>query len=257
MEHVDEYSDAMLTAMDLVWGEGFMAPGGPGNVSQMLRGLETRGRHLLDVGCGQGAPACLMASEHGATVMGIDLEAHLVRRAAARAQRLGLEGAVEFQHVTVGPLAFADDSFDIVTISGALTQIEDKLDMLSECFRVLKPGGAISCYDWMTPGGSPGPEMLQWFDLEGLTYALQTPEQHHVLLESAGFECVAQRDKSAWYCKQAGVEYARMQGALGDSLRQVLGVDEASRFIEAWRLLVRLCDKGHLLQVYTQARRSF
>lgn len=51
MEHVDEYSDAMLTAMDLVWGEGFMAPGGPGNVSQMLRGLETRGRHLLDVGC--------------------------------------------------------------------------------------------------------------------------------------------------------------------------------------------------------------
>ncbi len=27
MDHVDKYNEAMLAAMDLIWGEGFMAPG--------------------------------------------------------------------------------------------------------------------------------------------------------------------------------------------------------------------------------------
>lgn len=27
MAHVDEYDETMLAAMDLIWGEGFMAPG--------------------------------------------------------------------------------------------------------------------------------------------------------------------------------------------------------------------------------------
>jgi len=37
---------------ELVWGEGYMAPGGPGDVAKMLDGIDTRAKRILDIGCG-------------------------------------------------------------------------------------------------------------------------------------------------------------------------------------------------------------
>lgn len=45
MEHENEYGDSMVATLELVWGEGFMAPGGEGNVTKMVEGLELDGRH--------------------------------------------------------------------------------------------------------------------------------------------------------------------------------------------------------------------
>ena len=252
MSHTDEYTDAMLAAMDLIWGEGFMAPGGPGHVQQMVAGLELAGARVLDIGCGQGAPACLLAAD-GASVVGTDLEAHLLHRANARARRSGVAERVRFIHVAPGPLGFADASFDAVLISGALTQVADKLAMYRECRRVLKPGGVLSCYDWMKPAGQLSAAMLEWFELEGLTYELRTPEEHLALLAEAGFEDARCRDKSAWYRRESAREHARLEGELQPRLLELLGRHETEQFIESWRLLALLCERGELLQFYTRA----
>lgn len=255
MGHKDEYTDAMLAAMDLIWGEGFMAPGGAGNVAQMSRGLDLSGRCVLDIGCGQGRPACIVARDYGADVVGTDLEGHLLRRARLRARDAGLADRVRFVQVGPGALNFADASFDLVMISGALTQVADKLAMYRECLRVLKPGATLSCYDWMTPTGEHSAEMRYWFELEGLTYELRTPREHLALLAEAGFTKGACRDKSAWYRREAASEYTRLSGALRSRLTALLGPDETARFIEAWRMLAHLCEQGELLQVYTRAVR--
>ena len=91
MSHDNEYHDNMIRMLELIWGEGFMAPGGPGNVSKMLAGLEPRGKHLLDIGCGIGGPALEMSRTHGAIVTGIDLEAPLIERANANSRDSGLD----------------------------------------------------------------------------------------------------------------------------------------------------------------------
>ena len=44
LSHTDEYTAAMPEAMDLIRGEGFLAPGGEGHVRQMVRGPEPGGR---------------------------------------------------------------------------------------------------------------------------------------------------------------------------------------------------------------------
>ncbi|MEO1078418.1 MAG: methyltransferase domain-containing protein [Pseudomonadota bacterium] len=242
--------------MDLIWGEGFMAPGGVGNVEQMVRGLDLHDRDVLDIGCGQGEPACILAREHGARVAGTDLEAHLVERARERAAAAGLETRVSFCLAKPGPLDFADESFDCIVCSGAMTQIEDKRSMYRECLRVLRPGGTLSCYDWMKPPGPLSKDMHYWFELEGLTYALRTPDEHLDLLRDAGFSRISQRDKSAWYREEAAREYERLRGAWRGRLEAILGAEETTRFIEDWRMLVRLCENGELLQVYTQATKE-
>ena len=253
MDHTDEYDDAMLAAMDLIWGEGFMAPGGEGNIDLLVGDLNLTGKRVLDIGCGQGRPACILAEKYGATVVGTDLEAHLVKRSIARAEKMGLSELTEFLQVKPGPLTFPDNSFDMVVSSGAFTQIDDKLAMYRECLRVLKPGGVLSCYDWMKSAGEYSQDMLYWFELEGLTYAMLTPDEHLALFQQAGFNQASCDDRSAWYRNNAHKEYQQLSTSLYDDIVTLIGQKDADHFVEDWRALTVVCDKEEMLQVYSRA----
>ena len=74
MAYEIEYNDAMTTMLELIWGVGFMAPGGEGNIARLVEGLEIRDRRILDIGCGIGGPAFVLASNYGAHVVGADIE---------------------------------------------------------------------------------------------------------------------------------------------------------------------------------------
>jgi ubiquinone/menaquinone biosynthesis C-methylase UbiE len=108
-------------------------------------------------------------------VVATDLEPPLIDRARRRAARLGLSDRTEFEVVTPGPLTFEDESFDLVVGSGGVAQAADKLGIFRECLRVLQPGGTISGYDWMRSEGECSEDMRYWFEMEGLTYAMETP----------------------------------------------------------------------------------
>ena len=163
-EHENEYHDNMVAMLELIWGSGYMAPGGPGNVARLLRGLETRDKRILDVGCGIGGPALEMATTHGAEVVGIDLEAPLIKRAQRAAAERGIANRARFQVVEPGPFPFDDHSFDIVLSSGAVTQTNDTAGIIADCFRVLKPGGCFTCYEWMRIDAPYSDDMLRWLE---------------------------------------------------------------------------------------------
>jgi phosphoethanolamine N-methyltransferase len=185
--------------------------------------------------------------------VGTDLESHLIARSIDRATKLGLEKQTQFITVKPGPLLFDDNSFDVIISSGAFTQIEDKLSMYKECLRVLKPGGTLSCYDWMKSPGEFSEDMLYWFKLEGLTYAMKTPEEHQALLLAAGFSTVTCTDKTPWYKQKAREEYNLIKTQLYPEVEALLGKAEADLFEEDWRALVVVCEKNEMLQVYTRA----
>jgi len=255
MTHEDEYHDNIVTMLELVWGKGYMAPGGPGNVAKMLSGIDARGKRILDIGCGIGGPALEMASTHGANVVGIDLEAPLVARAAQSATDLQLADQCTFQTVVAGPLPFADESFDIVISAGAFTQIADKSGILAEAFRILKPGGYLSCYDWLKPAGEYSEDMRQWFKLEGLTYELETFSGYRDLFIDCGFTDVVAEDATDWYRIEARREYELVRGDLFPRMVELLGQEDADHFVENWRAMVVVIDKGEMLQGYCRGRR--
>jgi len=245
----------MVALLELIWGPGYMAPGGEGNVLRMVRGLDLEGARVLDIGCGIGGPACLLAGRHGARVVGIDLEAPLVERARRRARELGVDGRAEFRVVEPGPLAFPDARFDLVLSSGALTQTPDKPAVYRECLRVLAPGGWLSTYDWMKPPGDYSPDMRAWFELEGLSYHMDTPADTQRLLCETGFEAVRVEDRSPWYRRRVRQEYEALRGELYPRAVELLGRAQADHFVEDWRVMARVCEKGEMLQVYSRGRR--
>ena len=50
MDENDLYSDAYNDFLAAVWGEGYLSPGGPEEVSRILEGLDLTGARMLDIG---------------------------------------------------------------------------------------------------------------------------------------------------------------------------------------------------------------
>ena len=83
------YHEKLIGMLERVWGDGWLSPGGPGEIARLLEGLDLRGKSVLDIGCGAGGIDVLLVEAHGALyVTGIDVEdgvlAHARERAAMR-----------------------------------------------------------------------------------------------------------------------------------------------------------------------------
>lgn len=250
-----EYNDNMVNMLELIWGEGYMAPGGQGNVAKLLEGTNPGGKCILDIGCGIGGPAMDMVRLHGAQVVGVDLEAPLIQRANAAARLAGLQDHCTFKCVEAGPLQFPDSAFDIVVSSGAITQTPDKAAIFAEIMRVLRPGGFFSCYEWMKADGEPSDDLRYWIEVEELTYAFETLAGYAESLRAAGFDDVTTTDASDWYRAEARREYALVKGDLYEPMVRLLGQEVADHFVEDWRALVVVCDSGEMRQGYCRGRK--
>ncbi|HEY8303664.1 MAG TPA: class I SAM-dependent methyltransferase [Solirubrobacteraceae bacterium] len=96
-----------------------------------------RPARVLDVGCGEGHFAALLARE-GAEVMAVDVAAEPLRRALARAPDLDVR-LVEPE----ATLPLEDASFDVVWAGEVIEHVADTRGWLSELRRVLRSGGAL------------------------------------------------------------------------------------------------------------------
>ena len=112
---------------------------------------------ILDVGCATGANTLAYAEHYpDAQVWGIDCAPAFLRFAHALAESRGL--AVHYRQMNAEQLAFEDESFDLVVshIVGHETSPKALPRVIAECWRVLKPGGAVLHMDVPTQVGFVG-----------------------------------------------------------------------------------------------------
>ena len=106
------------------------------------------GQRVLEIGCGTGIITLAIASQVG-QVVATDLTPEMVAVAQGKAREKGIEN-IEFRVCDGYHLADADSSFDAVLLFNLLHVVEDPAALLSEAYRLLKPGGclitATDCY---------------------------------------------------------------------------------------------------------------
>ncbi len=250
--HVNEYDDDMVAMLELIWGKGFMAPGGAENVRRIVRGLDLSDKLVHDIGCGIGGGDLVLAGQFNARVIGVDLEAPLLERARRYAEDAGLAGRIEYRHAEMGPFAFDDETFDVVYSSGAFIHNPDKAAMFAEVKRVLKPGGTVAIYDWMCGPDPYSDDMHRWIELEGLTFSMETVETYATLLEQAGFSNVTCESDGGWYQKRAREECVQLEGSLKEAMIETLGAETYEHFLEDWRALIIVLDGGEMRPGYVR-----
>ncbi|ADV84480.1 class I SAM-dependent methyltransferase [Terriglobus saanensis] len=104
-------------------------------------GNPANGTKLLELGCGPGLYACRFAKDFPqVTATGIDLSKRLIRRARARAANLQLQNCT-FLVGDAQALSQLAHSVDAVIVSRLFLIVPDREAVLTEIFRVLRPGG--------------------------------------------------------------------------------------------------------------------
>ncbi|WP_194817992.1 class I SAM-dependent methyltransferase [Nocardia sp. XZ_19_385] len=113
-------------------------------------------RVVLDAGCGPGLYATELLAR-GAHVIAFDQSANMI----ALARRHATEQLSVRQHDLTQPLYWlAENSIDICLLALVLHYIEDRITLLRELRRVLRPGGHLiistshPTADWLAAGGS-------------------------------------------------------------------------------------------------------
>ena len=106
------------------------------------------GQTILDLGCGAGFDTLLAAKKVGPNgkVIGIDVTPQMIVKARNNAGSLGLMN-VEFVLGEIEDLPIPNASADLVISNGVFNLCSDKPKVLSEVFRVLKPGGRLQMAD--------------------------------------------------------------------------------------------------------------
>lgn len=251
-EHEDEYTDEFVQTLELIWGDGFLSPGGAAEVAMALDGVDIAAKSVLDVGCGVGGVDIALVRNHGAaSVLGIDIEQPLIDRCVARAAREGLSDRVTYQKVTPGRLPFDDESFDVVFSKDAMIHIPDKLALFADVYRVLRPGGVFSGSDWMRGDDEPAtPELTLWLELLDLAPEFESQDRYQSALVTAGFENVVLVDRRDWARDTLRDDYEQLAGAKNEALRAAAG-DDADHFVNLWHAgwqaaVVSQLAPGHL-----------
>ncbi len=107
----------------------------------------------------------------------------------------------------------------------------------------------------MKPEGEFSDDMRYWFKMERLTYGMKTFAEYEALLRDAGFTDIQLSDRSDWYRRKVKEEYEQIQSELYPRMVEKLGKEEADHFVENWRAMMVVCEKGDVFQGYYRARK--
>jgi demethylmenaquinone methyltransferase/2-methoxy-6-polyprenyl-1,4-benzoquinol methylase len=102
----------------------------------------------LDIGCGLGLLACVLAKKN-CHVHGIDVEEDNLRVANRLSKMLNVDKLCAFQKAESNNLPFNTSTFEYAVLSWTLhdIQTENRQPLLLECTRVLRPNGKLLILD--------------------------------------------------------------------------------------------------------------
>lgn len=115
---------------------------------------------VLDIACGTGDVTFMAgALARRGEVIGTDINPSMMQ--LAESKRPPGSGHVSFREADAGALPFADASFDRVTCVYAGRGFPDWPAVVSEAFRVLRPGGTFWNLDFARPGNAVWDKMYR------------------------------------------------------------------------------------------------
>ncbi|GEM_PF-3433840 len=145
------------------------------------RVLPLEGKRVLDVGCGVGGPAALLARDYDARVDGFNIVEEHVALGRKLIEAARLDGRVCLRQGNAMKLEVEEGSYDVVFCLEAAHCFVDKASFLAGAWRALRPGGRLIMADIVATTRLP---FVRW--QPALKLDLITATEWRKLIEAAG-----------------------------------------------------------------------
>jgi predicted N-acetyltransferase YhbS/ubiquinone/menaquinone biosynthesis C-methylase UbiE len=207
---------------------------GPGSDATTRRLLALAGPlppcpRALDLGCGPGRAALVLAEEAAAEVTAVDLHQPFLDELTEAAAARGVGHAIRTLRASMAELPFPDESFDLIWAEGSVYTIGFDTALRS-WRRLLAPGGTLVVTECEWTTDSPSAEARAFWDGQ---YALRTQDRNAAAARAAGYTVAAlhplpDRDWFAEYytplsarAHAADLTVAGMREAVTATLREI------------------------------------
>jgi sarcosine/dimethylglycine N-methyltransferase len=158
---------------------------------------------VIDLGCGYGSTARYIASKYGCTVIGQTISNEELKIARKRAENSGARHLLTFEWGDFHNVEYPDGSFDVVWSQEAFLHGADKNQILSECYRVLKPGGTFIFSDILVRRDTPEADRERIYARLNTVDIWDFPDYKDGLPEQ-GFELLKAEDHSQYVAPTYG-----------------------------------------------------
>ena len=153
------------------------------------------GTSVLDVGCGIGGPARMLAEEFGCSVTGLDITEEFCSTAEELTRAMGLASKVKFINANALDMPFSPGEFDAVWTQHCSMNIKDKPLLFSEFSKVLRKKGKLVIHD-ITAGPNPPVEFpVPWAKEQSVSFLI-TEDEMLSILENSGFKTIHRKNIS-------------------------------------------------------------
>lgn len=156
------------------------------------------GQRALEIGCGSGYTACLVAGK-GMFVVAMDIDANMLERAKSRAVKRSVAENVSFIQADAHNLPFKEGMFDAGLAESVLAYC-DAGRVCEEAYRTLRPGGAFGANE-LTYLRQPDP-VLKALLRRGFGISALLNREWIKLFEKTGFTSVISRTSSIYLTGQ-------------------------------------------------------
>ena len=206
---------------------------------------------VLDVGCGTAPVAVFMASQFGWWVIGIDVSASPLAKAASRVQDAGLRGGVTLVHGDVYQHSFGSP-FEGIYGTGAFCHF-DPARLFARCADILRPGGRLAFMERVRTGELTEHEWLR-LTQEWACPTVNSVSEYRGLLSTAGFSVDVVRDLTPTFqnWQERSVMVRRNRRAEIIALTSVNYFETSTRLADYENAVTKAGKLGYALLVATK-----
>ena len=187
-----QYSLDGINRYQLMFGNGFVSPGGIATASECAKLLKVSADDaVLDIGCGVGGAAFHIASTYGCYVHGLDLSVNMIMGAleASANQSVNAKGCkVSFEVSDASKRELGAETYDAVFSRDVFLYVRDKEALIKKIYRCLKLGGRLVFTDYCKGNGAQGGSFGQYVQDKAAFLANAT--EYADILSRAGFKDV-------------------------------------------------------------------
>lgn len=202
------------------------------------------GTTVLDVGCGIGGAARLLAAHYDCVVTGIDLTSAYIRTAKLLTEKVGLAKNINFLEADALEMPFTDRQFEVVWTQHVQMNIEDKEAFYKEIVRLLQMEGRLIYYDVFADAGAPLYYPVPWAEEKYTSFLISRAEMEQIL-RAMGMEEVSKRDLTEkglqWF--RNSLERIEEKGIPPLSLQLLMG----ESFVTKLENMVKNMEEGRIV----------